>query len=343
MESISKWAVNWKNGMKINSDHFLKERIHHSFKQSISSMAFLNDYNFGLIHYPGINNLSYKLYNNRITIDSCLAITRGGWLIHISDENNRKIESLETERIREHSAVGDLVQVFVRCIPDKINEFGVIDGESFPANYPDASCSYALEFQSLEDVVDVENYSFIFPIALLKVSQNGVDIVDGYVPPSTCMKASEELKEYFDSYNQMNFKLARTTSIIAQNLSATSHSSYLKSNIKSLCQNINLFLADQLDHFMISSIYESPLNIFLFYKRLSRLINASLVNMENRSEMLGMMAEWAGIEGKELKKVMDDIGSINYNHLNIKESFDNIESYIKMIDKIFENLSKSNI
>ena len=339
----SNWGVNWKNGMKINSDHFLKERLHNAFYQSMAAKASVNENNFGLIHYPGVKSLSFKLYNNRISMDSCFGMTRGGWVVYINEENNRKIESLETEAIRRQASPGDRIQVYVKIIPNQANEFGVIDGEAFPVNYPDASFSYKIEYQSASDAVDADNLNLMLPFAMLKVSQSGIDLDPEYIPPSMSIRADEKLMGFYNRYNETNFKMARTTSVVAQNLAPSSHSSYVRNNIKNLCQNLTVFLADQLDTFMIKSPDESPVNVFLFYKRMSRIINASLANMENRSEMVSLLAEWSEQESKEFMQLMNDVGSINYNHMDIYNSFQVIENYMQVIEKLFENLSSANI
>lgn len=343
MESKAKWAVNWKDGMKINSDHFTKERVYNLYAQSLSTASHLTDNNFGLIHYPGVKNLSFKLYNNRITIESCYGITRGGWTVFINEENNRRIESLQIDKLRQESSSGDKIQVFIRVLPDDVNEFGVINGEAFPVSYPDASCSYRIEYQSADSKIDTESQAMLLPFAQLDVLQNGVELNNDYIPPVTTVNANEKLMDYYHNLNKLNFSLTRTISTIAQNLSSSMHSSYVNHNLKELANTLSIFQADQLDIFTLKIPDSPPIDLFLYYKRFSRLINAALVNMENRSEMVGMMSEWASISSTEFMKIMNNMGGLEFNHQEVASSLRSIEMYIQMMDKMFTNMSNANL
>lgn len=343
METNAKWAVNWKDGMKINSGHFTKERIYHQYAQSLANGCHLNNNNYGLINYPGLKNLNYKLYNNRITVDSCLGITRGGWVVFINEDNNRRIESLAIDSLRQEASSGDKIQVYLRVIPDEVNEFGVINGEAFPVSYPDASNSYRIEYQIADSTIDVDSQSYLLPFARLDVNQNGVELDSKYIPPVTTVNASEKLMEYYESLNKLNFSLTRTISMIAQNLSSSMHSSYVNHNLKELANTLSIFQANQLDIFSLKIPDASPLDLFLYYKRLSRLINAALINMENRGEMVGLMSEWASVSSTEFMKTMDNMGALQYQHQNVANAMRSIETYITMMDKMFTNMSNANL
>lgn len=343
MESKAKWAVNWKNGMKINSDHFTKERVHHLYTQSLAISTQLNDNNFGMVHYPGVKNLSYKLYNNRITIESCFGVTRGGWIVYINEENNRRIESLQIDKIRQESSSGDKIQVYIRVLPEEVNEFGVINGEEFPVSYPDASSSYRIEYQSADSKIDVDSQAYLLPFARLDVLQNGVELNTDYIPPVRTVNADEQLVGHYKALNKSNFDLTRTISMIAQSLSGSMHSNYVNHNLKELANTLSNFQADQLDIFTLKIPDAPPIDLFLYYKRLSRLISAALVNMENRSEMMNMMAEWAGVSGKEFMKTIEVMGGLQYDHQDLSDSMNSIESYVKLIQGMFNNMSKANL
>jgi len=336
------WGVNWKNGMKISSEHFLKERLHHNFMTSLVQNAMTTDYKYGLIEHPVYENLKYSLYNNRFTIESCYGISRGGVLLFVNEQNNKKINSLQLQSIRSEYKSGDVIQIYIRLLTDTIQEFGIIDGEAFPANYPDASYNYQLEYYGADTALDNDNLSFVLPIAQLIVKQDGIDITQDYIPPVYHTRASDKLMEYHRKFNEFNFELARLNSTIAQNIGGDAHGNFRKANILVLTNTLGVFIADQLDQFTYKYQNESPLEMFLFFRKISRLINASLINMQNRSEMVKLMGEWSGISEADFLSKLNEINSIEYTHNDVKRSMDVINRFVVMMNKLFLKIGESN-
>jgi len=338
------WGVNWKNGMKLSNADLLNQKVHHDFKQSLSIGSSLSNYKYGLFDLPGFKGLEYQIYNNRFTIDHCLAVTRGGWVMMLNDDNKQKIESLDLTKIRKEFAVGDLATIYLRLHPGEFVDFGTIKDETFPAFYPNSSYRYSLEYLLSTNEVDQYNSNFVLPITQLNIAQDGIDIVDGYIPPLLKVTGSTKMLEHHSYFNQFNFELAKYTSQIAQKLVGKAHKNALSANIFQLSQQLAVFLSDQLDYFGIKYKEDSPLEIVLFYKKLSRMIFAALANMANREQTVNQMAEWTGSSVNDFTGILNNVSSgLQYDHLDINHSVIELKKFTELIRNLFKKISVTNI
>lgn len=337
------WGVNWKNGMKINSHHFIQERAFMAFMNSLSASKHLSDYNYGLIHLPGYDNLSYKIYNNRLSIESCLGISRGGFIFFINQESNQNIVSLSLDEIRAECNPDDYVQVYLAIHPGQVHEFGTIDSESFPTNHPSASYNYKLVYHIHTQDNKPADFNKLLPISRLIIKQDGIEEDEAYIPPCVTIRANEALYKIHSDLQTINFSLAKNNSLILQKLSDNAHQSLIKTNIKNLADKMVFFLAEHLDSFSSQLVDEDPLQTFLFYRKINRVINASLANMQNRGEMLSQMAAWSGLAGDSFLSAINEITSHEFSHNELVKCFNVIKHFASIIDKMFAKINSINI
>ena len=337
------WGVNWKNGMKINNSHFIKERAHQAFLNSLLLRANLANYKYGISFQNGFEGLNYQIYNNRFSIDSCFGISRCGFLFYIDNESNKNIESLQIDKIRSECKADDIVQIYLKSDLEDVNEFGTIDSESFPASFPNSTFKYSLIYHTVTSNEHPPEIDELLPIAQLKVNQDGIEEIANYIPPSMTMSANEHLLKKHSELNQINFRLAKNISLTLQKLSKNAHQSIVVSNLINLADRLVFFFAENLDAFNSVYLDQSPIETYLFYKKINRIINAALANMSNRSEMVNLMASWAEIPSENFLDSLNEIVATEYSHMNLNRNFNSILSFVTIVDQLFSKTPEINI
>ena len=342
MKEIFQWGVNWKDGMKINADHFKKEREHLISLLNVYASINIDNSNFGLIGDNISLDLRYSISNNEFVIEQIFAISRKGTLAFVNEENVSTVGKIKLKDIIQDYDDGQVAQIYIKVDNSKVYEFGSIDDEEFPIRYPHISPVITLEHMKLDYALYIDSLDSHIPIAQL-INVNGKMIVDeAYIPPvRTCM-SNKKLRDKHQELSNLNFQLAGMNSEIAQKISGKSHSSYLKSNILILSTQMAFFLANYMDEFNDEYILQSPKMMVTFYKKMSRIINACLISMQKKEKIIQYMADWTGLTPQEFIDHLDAMNEFYYNHLNIKESIANINNFTDIISKLFERLKDLN-
>lgn len=338
----AKWGVNWKNGMKISRDQFIKERSFTAFRSSLTNSLNVDDHRFGVFSLPGQKNLNYLFYNNQLAVENCIAISRFGWLIYVNEENSKKIQTIDLLKLRSEFENGDKVQVYMSICPDEDVEFGHADGASFPIISPNASFKYELKYMAMKNAMAMDSMKLNVPIMSLVIKDDGVEVNEEYVPPVFNVSANPKLTEWHKSLADFNFDLARWNNAISQTMARDAHSNFVKANLVDFSRRISFFLADQMDVFNSNFKFSSPVEIYLFYKRLNRLINASIVNMTNNQESLNQIGQLTNLPTPDLMAGFEMMNSLDYNHLNLHSVVKTINQYKTFMTNVFSKLSKAN-
>src|SRR5690554_7338725 len=85
--------VHWMDGMKMNKNHFVAHDNALTAQVAHSVSGLLNDYNYGLLPNSR-GNAGFKLFVStdnqqqvQVRLQKCRAITLGGHLIHVNEDN----------------------------------------------------------------------------------------------------------------------------------------------------------------------------------------------------------------------------------------------------------------
>lgn len=334
------WAVNWKDGMKVESSQFEQERTYTNDKIRLANAINLTDYNFGLFNDEANTYFQYEINGSQLRINYCKAITRFGWMININDENASSLPGVSLEQLVKEYDEGDVIQLYIRIHPTESFGFGDIDEQEFPYRLPEASVKYDLEFMNLNNALPVDHLITSLPVLQIRRVINGYEIVSKYIPPCCTLNAFKELKGWHHELNNFNFEWAKLNSSTAQELMMKGEQSFITNNIQQLTSKLATFIADVLDDFTYNNINRSPLETFLFYKKIGRLFSAVLGNMDNKREMVQLFADKTNHSIENFLASLNKLNGLEYNHLNIREVKDTIDEYTKMMIILFRRLNE---
>ena len=150
-------AVNWVDGMLINSNHF--QQLEKSINSRIAQPAglYINANKYGLIpdaYNQWIYELDWDASVNSLHVKHCKAVTPGGWVIDIFPELNVKITPDIPKMERESSPHPEgLWAILLHIHPHEPEEIGIPDpsetaktGTRLPYNIPKNRRSYSCKY-----------------------------------------------------------------------------------------------------------------------------------------------------------------------------------------------------
>jgi len=154
--------VNWIDGMKINKDHFIEMENHFTARINDISNNFLNTNNYGLLPHKGdpdkflsisktIDNQNYL----NVKVDSCFAVTPGGFRIDISkkepEQGDFTIQNVES-KYEIASDKDDTLFVILSIDPFTRIPVGKADSSEYPLRLPFVNPEYKLHLIPAEQL-----------------------------------------------------------------------------------------------------------------------------------------------------------------------------------------------
>ena len=337
-----KWGTNWIDGMKVSSDHFKHDRtylLEHS-KEALSLV--LNDNAFGIHNRLESDYYKFSVIDEMFSIHRIKAVSRTGYLYLVNDINNEHLQPLSLKSINEKYENGDTVQLYLKVDTGNWEEIGEIKEDDFPIRRPYSSYRFTVEDMNLSAAMDIKSLDTLLPVAQFMKANGVLMQKTNYIPPVLTVRSNKVLRDLHYSWAEFNFGLANLNSVTAQKISDTQHGSFLRSNILILSTQMAFFLADQIDEFNESYSDRSPHYMVIFYKKMARIINASLIAMKNRERIIQYMADWTDNTPQGFLEKIEEMNDLSYSHLDIISSIDTVKDFIQTIRTLFTRLTELN-
>ncbi len=326
-------AVNWKNGMKIESDHFIQERDHIRAFSELVNQINLNPYNFGIYHSSTVPQLKIRVVDFNFQLIEILAVSKDGNIVY----NGKEDELLEFS-LKDYDLESKTVYQIYAYNSDADQEYGDIDEEEFPVRFPNVKKKIEIEFATKDQLDTFNNKPGRVAIGQIEIEGNSVKIIDKYIPPVNSLRAHEKLSEIHATLDEYNFELARLNNALSQKSQFANKELFTNRNIHQLSSNITLFIADKLDVFRYELIDKSPMHVFLYYKKLARLISALLAAMINQEQMITQFSQAVNIAPTEFMAAINEMNMLEYDHDNISENLKSVLNFIEFILRLFRNI-----
>ncbi len=200
------FQVNWVNGMKITSDHFVEMENHFIYRIQNSMSGLVNPLNYGLVPgYPentASPRFTISLNKDLITIlNGIVALTPEGHLIQIPEN--------QTFPLTPPPAPADWFFLVVSGRPFVRAPFGNISPNENPARYPYAMQDYRFEFFAQGP----EHFHVLEANKVPVGRYNGLVFEEDktYIPPCTSLVAHPELislyKVFQESFSELERKI----------------------------------------------------------------------------------------------------------------------------------------
>ena len=340
-------AVNWIDGMKISSNHFVQTDNFIMDMIRDSNSLSLNNTNFGLL--PPFNGektsldiqITERASNHiQVKIKQCNAITAEGYRIHISPE------ALGGELIFNHyfnqevqSDTAETYYVILTVDPHERVPSGKPDAEETPLRYPEVDSFYNITILPASQINTKNNH--YLEVGKFTRSSAGIEVVNSYIPPCTGILSNAELIKYYELFsNQLNeFQLLSFR--IIDKITSKDAISPIGKNVKILCDKMLDFIARIYFPYRNTAHQQSPLVLVGYFSEMAHIFFSTVKSIAGteREELLKYFYEWKDVTPGNFEELLARLIEVVYNHHDISSAMTTVDEFLRVIIALWNKLS----
>jgi hypothetical protein len=340
-------AVNWIDGMKISSDHFVQTDNFILDLIRDSTSLTLNNTNFGLL--PPFNGDSTSLgiqiterasNHLQIKIKQCNAITAEGYRIRIS------AETLGQELVFDHyfgaDPLSDGVETFFIILtvnPHERVASGKPDAEEVPLRYPEVDSFYGITILPAAQI-SAKNNQYL-EVGKFTRSAAGLQLITDYIPPSATILSHADLIKYYELFsNQLN-ELQLLSFRIIDKITSKDTISPIGKNVKMLCDKMLDFIARIYFRYRNEAHQQPPIVLVGYFSEMAHIFFSSVKSIagNEREELLKYFYEWKDVTPGNFEELLARLIEVVYNHHDIRSSMIVVDEFLRVITALWNKLS----
>ena len=330
MSDFELYSVNWRDGMLLTQEHLRRQERY--FEELVRRSGIPLGDRWGLVRFgassrvPLTLNASMSGDRLRVELVHCQAITRAGYIIHVSQDSGRSLKA--------SAAVTDgEVPVYVSVDPNAPVETGDPDpGEDVP-RMPYCLAGYGLHVGQDQQLPEGQ----AVPVARLVVSGGEVSHAPAYIPPAVTLFSDERLHQKAGEIRNRLESLLAIGNRAYQTLHAggglTGQGTDLKGGITDTVYQFVTFLSSTLDDFVIGRNAGHPISAVTFHKKLFRTFHTLLNLRPGVRDYLHerYFVKEAGSDISHFMSRIDQFLLAEYNH-------EDLGGHIAAIEQLLEQL-----
>lgn len=341
--------INWTNGTKLTSEHFIHSHLYEVERASQIQAFSLTGFNFGLgkpepseeeaIYY----RLSGTTPNSAvIELLSCEGITPSGYRISYDSQLYGAHSVRSQEQNFEEAEDGDLFYVLVSVAPFKRIPVGRPDPEVVPLHHPYALPEvkvHLVKQEALNSGVDDVDYLIVGRYLL----SNGVlKSEEDYIPPIQRLGYSKKAEVFLQGVVKSLERLySYSQQMYRKNVSNLHRIPLADSSLK-LCSAFQDFYTEH--NFAIRHLLqeESPCKLVEKGNILGQKLICALTRLsENDYEhLLQYYYTWTDCTPAEIEQELGQLAGVSYSHLDMAKSFRVLQRTLNMLERIFARMSE---
>jgi hypothetical protein len=337
--------VNWIDGMKISSGHFVNTD---NFIQDIvrdSNSLSLNNSNFGLLPPASGESTSLDIQITerssgqvQIRVNQCNAITADGLRIDIS----RTDPGLELSHYFGQEPVNEASEVYYVLLT--VNPFeriasGIPDPDEMPLRYPDINKHYSITILPASQI-NSKNTNFMEVGKFIR-NGNSLQTDINYIPPCTALISSTELIKHYENFsNQLN-NLQLLSFRIIDKITSKDSVSTIGKNVKILCEKMLDYIARIYFSYRNIIYLQPPIQLVACFSEMAHIFFSSVKSIAGteREELLKYFYEWKDVTPGNFEELLARMIEIVYNHHEISSSMLTIDEFMRVIVALWNKLS----
>lgn len=338
--------VNWMDGMKINKNHFVDEENAFTYQVSESIKARINEHNYGLLptwSEKNALNIAVDVENSNsvyVKINSCKAVTFGGYVININENENNSIAA--STNYSSSSNSGDAIYYLIVSVnPYKRIPAGEVNPEEEPLRYPYTTAEYKIHLVSSEEIAPQPLLNHLI-LGKINIQNGQAKLVESFIPSSTCLQSHPALIETHRTLTNMLGRLEINSIGIIQKVVQKEQQHKLAQIVKYISENILIYLNHNLYKLRKISLSESPIALIDSISVLAKTLKNTLDTRQGcgKEELLNYFAEWCDLNQGKFETLMSEVIAVDYNHMDMRESIDLCLRFVKEIDVLFQKLNE---
>jgi hypothetical protein len=337
--------VNWIDGMKISSDHFINTD---NFIQDIvrdGNSLQLNNNNFGLLPpvYNETTSLDIQITERassyvEVKINKCNAITAEGLRIDISQaEQAITFNHYFTQDTAIENS--ETYYVLLTVNPFERVTSGMPDPEETPIRHPNVDKHYQITISPASQINN-KNSQFM---EVGKFIRNGASLQTdiNYIPPCTAIVSHPELIKYYENFsNQLN-NLQLLSFRIIDKITSKDSVSTIGKNVKILCEKLLDYIARIYFSYRNILYQQPPINLIGCFSEMAHIFFSAVKSIPGaeREELLKYFYEWKDVTPGNFEELLARLIEIVYNHHDIRSSMLTVEEFLRVINALWNKLS----
>ncbi|WP_419699031.1 hypothetical protein [Mucilaginibacter sp. NFX135] len=337
--------VNWIDGMKISSDHFIStDNFIHDIVRDSNSLQ-LNNYNFGLL--PPVANESVALdiqiterasNQIQIKINHCSAVTAEGHRIDISRTGPGLLFShyFGQDNATESS---ETYYVLLTVNPFERVASGNPDPEEIPLRYPEVDKQYNITVIPASQI-NTPSSHFLEVGKFIK-NGNNLQTDISFIPPCTSVLSHPQLVKYYESFsNQLN-NLQLLSFRILDKITSKESISTIGKNVKILCEKMLEYIARIYFSYRNMMHQQPPIYMVSCFSEMAHIFFSTVKSIPGaeREELLKYFYEWKDVTPGNFEELLARLIEIVYNHHDINSSMITVDEFLRVIVALWNKLS----
>ncbi|SFS92108.1 hypothetical protein [Mucilaginibacter polytrichastri] len=340
-------SVNWVDGMKISSGHFVQTD---NFIQDMirdSNSITLNNNNFGLLPpFSGENTsldiqISERASNQiQVKIKQCNAITAEGYRIHIS------AEALGEELVFNHyfnqEQLTDAVETYYIILtvnPHERVASGKPDPEETPLRYPEVDNFYGITILPASQI-SIKNNHYL-EVGKFTRSNAGIQLIADYIPPCTAILSHNDLIKYYESFSSQLNDFQLLSFRIIDKITSKDTISPIGKNVKLLCDKMLDYIARIYFGYRNIAFQQTPLVLVGYFSEMAHIFFSTVKSIAGteREELLKYFYEWKDVTPGNFEELLARLIEVVYNHHDIRSSMTVVDEFLRVIIALWNKLS----
>ncbi len=351
MDSNTNYRVNWIDGMKINKSHFIESEnallstLNNAIKKNITPI------NFGLL--PSFNDAESSIDVSisidgqdsiAIVLNTCIAVTLGGHLIHITKETKELLE--QSGYILKHSYTINQEDtewyIVLKVDPFKNIPVGNADPEEEPPRHPHTLPEYSLDVLPKSQISKKELGLFHLTIGKIVLVDNAPVLYEDFIPPCSSIQSHPDLKFTFIELNAFLNQMEAYSMHIIQKVYQKKQTNELAHMVLHLAERTLQYLNNNISESRLKDTYEPPIAMITKQVSLARTIKSSLDVYigTGKEDLLNYLTDWCDLNQGAFENVLIDMIDLEYVHTDINTSLYKISSFTKLMLSLFKKLNE---
>jgi len=348
MNNIKK-LINWTDGMKLGSEHFIATDNFHIQQVHQTRQLFLNDYNFGLLpsHSPlGLPfTCSLVMENDQacLTSFSFSLIMPDGTIIRVDSKDfTEEKAGLDTLPLRFSLDTGHSEHVLiVKAMPYERISYGIINSEEVPLKRPYALQGFRFLIQPSKKIQEGWFGRDYMVIARFRLEKSVIEMDTEYIPPVTTMTAHEDMRTFWKNTYEGILQLEAYLITIA-NKHHAKMSDNLRETLFFMARNLLASISSLRFELKHHAPHQPPIFMLIKLKGLASIIWQTLEirDKTGKDSFLLEVNRVLGLAKKDFVDLINKTINMEYHHYKINLFADQANYFLNTIVKVFGSLAE---
>lgn len=337
--------VNWIDGMKISSGHFVStDNFINDLVRDASSLP-LNTHNFGLLPPPVGETTSLDIQITerisgqvQVKISQCNAVTADGLRIDI----NRNDTPLEFSHYFGQETTGENSETYYVLLT--VNPFeripsGMPDPEEMPLRYPEISKQYAVSILPASQINGKSTNYLELGKFIKSGSSFQTDI--NFIPPSSAVLSHPVMVKYYENFSGQLNSLQLLSFRIIDKITSKESVSTIGKNVKILCDKMLDYIARTYFPYRNIIFHQPPIYLVSCFSEMAHIFFSSVKSIAGaeREELLKYFYEWKDVTPGNFEELLARMIEVVYNHHDIGSAMLTIDEFMRVIVALWNKLS----